>query len=112
MDIVLPNRAIGSSTFRTISLIFMKQRVRKESGLQKLEPESYREYQRKCCKFVVETKVGLGDWKFSSSPRTDRERSGALDRPSHPPQSSTLGPCGSYESLFRWRRKHRCNSGA
>ena len=28
---------------------------------------------RKCCKFVVETKVGLGDWKFSSSPRTGRE---------------------------------------
>ena len=51
-------------------------------------------YQRKCCKFVVETKVGLGDWKFSSSPQTDRERSGALDRPSHPPHSSTLGPCG------------------
>jgi len=26
---------------------FMKQRVRKESGLQKLEPESYREYQQR-----------------------------------------------------------------
>jgi hypothetical protein len=28
-------------------LDFMKQRVRKESGLQKLEPESYREYQQR-----------------------------------------------------------------
>jgi len=28
-------------------LDFMKQRVRKESGLQKLEPENYREYQQR-----------------------------------------------------------------
>jgi len=28
-------------------LDFMKQRVRKESGLQKLQPESYREYQQR-----------------------------------------------------------------
>ena len=33
--------------FSADKLDFMKQRVRKESGLQKLEPESYREYQQR-----------------------------------------------------------------
>jgi hypothetical protein len=28
---------------------------------------------RMCCDFVVEPKIGVDDWKFSSSPRTDRE---------------------------------------
>ena len=28
---------------------------------------------RMCCNFVVELKVWVNDWKFSSSPRTDRE---------------------------------------
>jgi hypothetical protein len=26
-----------------------------------------------CCDFVVEPKIGVDDWKLSSSPRTDRE---------------------------------------
>ena len=55
---------------------------------------------RMCCKFVVESKVGVDDRNFSSSPRTDREWSGAVDR-----RCSTLGLCGSYESL-RSRRSY------
>ena len=35
--------------------------------------ESNQEWKRMCCDFVVEPKIGLDDWKFSSSPRTDRE---------------------------------------
>jgi hypothetical protein len=51
-----------------------------------------------CCNFVVESKVGVNDRKFSSSQRTDRELNDALDRPSQLPACSTLVLCGSYES--------------
>jgi hypothetical protein len=43
----LSKQSDRSKYFSDDRLDFMKQRVRKESGLQKLEPESYREYQQR-----------------------------------------------------------------
>jgi ASCH domain len=41
-----------------------------------------------CCNFVAEPKVEVDNRKFSSSQRTDRECSGAVDPPSHSPHSN------------------------
>jgi hypothetical protein len=36
-------------------------------------PLLFEDEKGKCCDFVVESKIGVDDWKFRSSPRTDRE---------------------------------------